>query len=111
LLLQLSLTLMMMLSLMGIATERLVGEGLTLCSSLFSAGHSCLSIWSLELYAMLVCLQVLSWFYLTATSPLLLMKDPYVPKRKVSACSQWLKLWLKVINTAFDNLATPHTFT
>ena len=34
------------------------------------------------------------------------MRDPYVLRRKVSACSQWLKSWLKTTNNIFDYLAT-----
>ncbi len=34
------------------------------------------------------------------------LSNPYVPKRKLSACSQWLKSLLKVTNTAFDDFAT-----
>jgi hypothetical protein len=33
------------------------------------------------------------------------LSNPYVPKRKLSTCSQWLQSWLKITNTAFDDLA------
>jgi hypothetical protein len=49
------------------------------------------------------------WVIISAVScPL---SNHYVPKRKLSACSQWLKSWLKYTNAAFDDLATiiaPH---
>ncbi len=57
----------------------------------------------LELSEALVYLQVVIWAF---TAILLKpMTDPYVPKRKLSSCSQWLQSWLKYINDAFDNMA------
>jgi hypothetical protein len=43
------------------------------------------------------------WVLIAAVSNPL--SNPYVPKRKLSACSQWLQSWLKLTNTAFDDLA------
>jgi hypothetical protein len=43
------------------------------------------------------------WVLIAAVSNPL--SNPYVPKRKLFACSQWLQSWLKLTNTAFDNLA------
>jgi hypothetical protein len=44
------------------------------------------------------------WVIIAAVSRPL--SNPYVPKRKLSACSQWPQSWLKLTNTAFDDLAT-----
>jgi hypothetical protein len=33
------------------------------------------------------------------------MTNPYVPKRKLSSCSQWLQSWRKYTNDSFDNMA------
>jgi hypothetical protein len=50
-----------------------------------------------------VYLQVVVWIF----TELLLKPVPnlYVPKRKLSSCSQWLQSWLKYTNDAFDNMA------
>ena len=48
-------------------------------------------------------LQVVIWAF--ATILLKPMTNPYVPKRKLSSCSQWLQSWLKYINDSFDALA------
>jgi hypothetical protein len=34
------------------------------------------------------------------------MTNPYVPKRKLSSCSQWLQSWLKYTDDSFDNMAS-----
>jgi hypothetical protein len=43
------------------------------------------------------------WVLIAAVSNPL--SNPYVRKRKLSTCSQWLQSWLKITNTAFDDLA------
>jgi hypothetical protein len=43
------------------------------------------------------------WVIIAAVSNPLF--NPYVPKRKLSTCSLRLQSWLKITNTAFDNLA------
>jgi hypothetical protein len=43
------------------------------------------------------------WVLIAAVSEPL--SNPYVPKLKLSACSQWVQSWLKLTNTAFDDLA------
>jgi hypothetical protein len=50
-----------------------------------------------------VYLQVIVWALLAAT--LQPITNPYVPKRKLSSCSQWLQAWLHYTNTAFEDLA------
>jgi hypothetical protein len=57
----------------------------------------------MELAKALVYLQVVVW----AFTELLLksMTNPYVPKRKLSSCSQWLQSWLKYTNDSFHNMA------
>jgi hypothetical protein len=52
----------------------------------------------------LVYLQVVVWVLLASTMQP--RNSPYVPKRKLSSCSQWLQAWLNYSNTAFDDLAT-----
>jgi hypothetical protein len=57
----------------------------------------------MEFTEALVYLQVVAW----AFTELLLkpMTNPYVPKHKLSSCSQWLQSWLKYTNNSFDNMA------
>jgi hypothetical protein len=57
----------------------------------------------MELAEALVYLQVVVWVF----TELLLkpVPNPYVPKRKLSSCSQWLQSWLKYTNDSFDNMA------
>jgi hypothetical protein len=43
------------------------------------------------------------WVLIAAVSNPL--SNPYVPNRKLSTCSLWLQSWLKITNTAFDDLA------
>jgi hypothetical protein len=43
------------------------------------------------------------WVLIAAVSNPL--SNPNVPKRKLSTCSLWLQSWLKITNTAFDDLA------
>jgi hypothetical protein len=43
------------------------------------------------------------WVLIAAVSNPL--SNPFVPKRKLSTCSLWLQYWLKITNTAFDDLA------
>jgi hypothetical protein len=94
-------------------TERVAGEDYSPYCCLFSAGHSFISYklspngfslsgaWSSEA---LVYLQVVVWVFLASTMQP--MTNPYVPKRKLSSCSQWLQAWLNYTNTAFDDIAT-----
>jgi hypothetical protein len=60
----------------------------------------------MELAEVLVYLQVVVWVF----TELLLkpVPNPYVPKRELSSCSQWLQSWLKYTNDAFDNI--PDTY-
>jgi hypothetical protein len=58
----------------------------------------------MELAEAVVYLQVVVWVF----TELLLkppMTNPYVPKRKLSSCSQWLQSWLKYTNDSFDDMA------
>jgi hypothetical protein len=96
-------------------TEEEAGKDCRLHSSLLSVGHSFSSCmlwphgsypscaWSSQFAEALVYLQVVVW----AFTELLLkpITNPYVPKRKLSSCSQWLQSWLKYTNDAFDNMA------
>jgi hypothetical protein len=56
----------------------------------------------MELAEALVYLQVVVWVF----TELLLkpMTNPYVPKRKLSSCSQLLQSWLKYTIDSFDNM-------
>jgi hypothetical protein len=62
-----------------------------------------LSLWSWEFAAIYTYAQAVFWVLIAAVSNPL--SNPYVPKRKLSTCSLWLLSWLKITNTAFDDLA------
>jgi hypothetical protein len=57
----------------------------------------------MEFAEALVYLQVVVWVFTELLSKP--MTNPYVPKRKLSSCSQWLQSWLKYINDSFDHMA------
>jgi hypothetical protein len=57
-----------------------------------------LSLWSWEFAAIYLYAQAMFWVLIAAVSNPL--SNPYVPKHKPSACSQWLQSWLKLTNTA-----------
>jgi hypothetical protein len=86
-----------------IATEILAREDFIPCSFIFPFITQLLSLWSWEFAAIYIYAQAMFWVLIAAVfNP---FSNPYIPKRKLSACSLWHQSWLKITNTAFDGLA------